>query len=144
MQARTRRILQAILYEAIAIAIVGPVLGLVFDQRLASTTALAVVMSVVALAWNYLFNGIFERWEARQPAGGRSLKRRLAHGLGFEGGLVVMLVPLTAWWLQTSLLNALLAELGVLAFFFCYAVAFTWAFDRVFGLPPSAMRRGTP
>ena len=27
------------------------------------------------------------------------------------------------------------------AFFFVYAVGFTWAFDRVFGLPPSAADR---
>ncbi len=95
-------------------------------------------MSTVALAWNYVFNGWFERWEARQPVKGRSLARRLAHGLGFEGGLVVMLVPVMAWWLNTSLLNAFVADLGVLAFFFVYAVGFTWAFDRVFGLPQSA------
>ena len=31
-----------------------------------------------------------------------------------------------------------LGLLGLLAFFFVYAVAFTWAFDRVFGLPASA------
>ena len=30
------------------------------------------------------------------------------------------------------------ADLGLLAFFFFYAIAFTWAFDRVFGLPASA------
>jgi uncharacterized membrane protein len=43
-----------------------------------------------------------------------------------------------AWWLNTSLLSALVADLGILAFFFVYAVAFTWAFDRLFGLPQSA------
>ena len=28
--------------------------------------------------------------------------------------------------------------LGILAFFFVYAIVFTWAFDKVFGLPQSA------
>lgn len=135
---RTRRVVQAVLYEAIAVAAVGPALGFVFDQPVSSAFGLAVFMSTVALAWNYVFNGWFERWEARQPVKGRSLARRLAHGLGFEGGLVVMLVPVMAWWLNTSLLNAFVADLGVLAFFFVYAVGFTWAFDRVFGLPQSA------
>jgi uncharacterized membrane protein len=32
--------------------------------------------------------------------------------------------------------------LGLLVFFFVYAIAFTWAFDRVFGLPASALGRG--
>ena len=49
-----------------------------------------------------------------------------------------MLVPLMAYWLDTTLLGAFLADLGILAFFFVYAIAFTWAFDRVFGLPRSA------
>jgi uncharacterized membrane protein len=138
MPPRTRRVLQAVLYEAIAVAAIGPALGLIFAEPMASTLGLAVFMSTVALAWNYVFNGWFERWEARQAVKGRSWRRRLAHGLGFEGGLVVMLVPVMAWWLNTSLLNAFVADLGILAFFFVYAVAFTWAFDRVFGLPESA------
>ena len=43
MTPRTRRVLQAILYEVFAIAFVGPVLGLLFDKPFATTMALAVV-----------------------------------------------------------------------------------------------------
>lgn len=73
---------------------------------------------------------------------GRSFVRRLQHGIGFEGGLVVMLVPVMALWLDVSALSAFLANLGLLAFFFVYAIVFTWAFDRVFGLPESAAKHG--
>ena len=138
MTPRTRRILQAVLYEVFAIAFVGPVLGLLFNKPQTSTLALAVVMSTIALCWNYLYNALFERWESRQPMKGRTFARRLAHGAGFEGGLTVLLVPVMALWLDTSFLKAFLANLGLLAFFFVYAVGFTWAFDRVFGLPQSA------
>ncbi|MCE3272164.1 MAG: hypothetical protein K0S57_2561 [Ramlibacter sp.] len=142
MSPRTRRVLQAILYEVFAIAFVGPVLSFAFDKPPASTLGLAFVLSSIALAWNYVFNALFERWEARQSVRGRSFLRRLAHGAGFEGGLVVLLVPVMAFWLEISFFNAFLANLGLLAFFFVYAIAFTWAFDRVFGLPESAMKRG--
>lgn len=142
MKPRTRRVVQAVLYEVFAVAAVGPALALMFDEPLSSTLGLAILMSTVALAWNYVFNGWFERWEAKQAVKGRSFARRLAHGIGFEGGLVVLLVPLMAWYLDTSLLNALIADLGVLAFFFVYAVVFTWSFDRVFGLPQSASSQG--
>lgn len=134
----TRRAVQAVLYEAIAVIAVGPAMALWFEQPVGSSLLLAVVMSTVALAWHYVFNHFFERWEARQAVKGRSWRRRIAHGVGFEGGLVVMLVPLMAWWLDTSLLAALIADLGILAFFFVYAVLFTWSFDRVFGLPDAA------
>ena len=135
---RTRRLVQAVLYELFALAAVGPALAVVFDEPLGSTIGLTLVLSSIALAWSYVFNGWFERWEARQPVRGRSLGRRLLHGLGFEGGLALLLVPVMAWWLRTSLLTAFVANLGVMAFFFVYAIGFTWAFDRVFGLPASA------
>ena len=138
MSPTTRRVVQALLYEAIAIAVVGPLLSLAFDKPPASTMGLAVVLSGIALTWNYVFNGLFERWESRQTVRGRSFARRLAHGAGFEGGLVVILLPVMSLWLDISLATALLANLGLLAFFFFYAIAFTWCFDRVFGLPASA------
>lgn len=133
-----RRVLQAVLYEAIAVAMVGPAVAWMFATSLHSSALLALAMSSIALAWNYVFNGLFERWEARQTVKDRSVGRRLLHGIGFEGGLVLFLVPLMAWWLNISLLQALIADLAILAFFFVYAIAFTWAFDRVFGLPESA------
>jgi len=138
MKPVTRRVVQAVLYEFFAIAFVGPVLGWAFGEPIGSTLLLAFIMSTVALAWNYIFNALFERWESRQTIKGRSFRRRLAHGLGFEGGLTIMLVPIMAAWLDTTALNAFVANLGLLVFFFVYAVAFTWAFDRVFGLPRSA------
>ncbi len=138
MTPRNRRVLQAVLYEVLAIAFVGPVLSFAFDKPATSTLALAVILSTIALTWNYLFNGMFERWESRQLIRGRSFARRLAHGIGFEGGLTVILVPVMALWLDISPLEAFMANLGLLAFFFMYAIAFTWAFDRIFGLPASA------
>jgi uncharacterized membrane protein len=138
MTPRTRRVLQAVLYEVFAIAFVGPVLGLLFDKPQSSTLALAVVMSTIALCWNYGFNAGFEWWESRQVVKGRSLVRRLLHGAGFEGGLTVLLVPVMGHWLGISYLSAFMANVGLLAFFFLYAIGFTWAFDRVFGLPQSA------
>ncbi len=138
MSPTTRRVVQALLYEAIAIAVVGPLLSLAFDKPPASTMGLAVVLSGIALTWNYVFNWLFERWELRQTVRGRSFARRLAHGAGFEGGLVIILLPVMSLWLDISVATALLANLGLLAFFFFYAIAFTWCFDRVFGLPASA------
>ena len=137
---RIRRVLQAVLYEVFAIAFVGPVLSFAFDKPPLSTLGLAFVLSSIALGWNYVFNTLFERWESRQSVLGRSFGRRLAHGIGFEGGLVILLVPVMSLWLDIPPLNAFLANLGLLAFFFVYAIAFTWAFDRVFGLPDSAAK----
>jgi len=138
MSPRTRRVIQAVVYELIAIGFVGPVLSVAFGKPQSSTLALAVLLSSIALTWSYTFNSLFERWEARQVVKGRSFARRLAHGIGFEGGLTVLLIPVMSLWLDISPLRAFIANLGLLAFFFVYAIAFTWAFDRLVGLPRSA------
>lgn len=120
---------------------VTPILSVAFDAEVSTTLPLSVLMATIALVWNYIFNALFERWEKNQTAKGRSWRRRLVHGAGFEGGLVLVLVPLTAYWLDITLLQALLAEIGLLATFFVYAIIFTWAFDKIFGLPISAQDR---
>ncbi len=49
-----------------------------------------------------------------------------------------MLVPFFAWWLGIGLVEAFMLESGLILFFLAYTFAFTWAFDRVFGLPAGA------
>ena len=141
MQPRTRRIVQAVLYETIAVVIVTPILTWLFAHPPLSAFALSAFMSGIALAWNYVFNLLYERWEAAQVVKGRTLWRRVVHGVAFEGGLALILIPVMALWLEVSLIEALLADIGIVLFFFFYTVAFTWVFDRVFGLPQSALPR---
>jgi len=86
MQGPSRKILQAILYESIAVAVLSPSLSLIYDKGLAHAGALSLMLSVCALLWNVLFNYVFEFWEAHQPQRARTLGRRLIHSLGFEGG----------------------------------------------------------
>ena len=74
----------------------------------------------------------------QRQAGTGGLRRRIAHAIGFEGGLIAFLVPVFAWWLGVSLWDALVMDLGLVVFFLVYTFVFNWAFDRVFGLPASA------
>ena len=134
-----RRILYVALYELIAIAVVTLALGLFTDHGWGSSGGLAVGSSLIAVLWNLVFNHFFERWERRQPTRGRSPARRVAHAIGFEGGLLLWLVPFIAWWLGVSLWQALLLDVGLLVFFLIYTFVFTWVFDRLFGLPASAV-----
>lgn len=142
MQGVTRKITQAILYEVIAVACVAPALALAFDEGMAHSTVLSVIMSGMALGWNMLYNYLFEFWEARQARRSRTFVRRLLHAIGFEGGLVLILLPVVAWWLDISLWAALGTNLALFVFFFVYAFVFQWGFDRVFGVPESAHERG--
>jgi uncharacterized membrane protein len=138
MQGISRKIIQALLYEAIAVLCMSPVISLTFKEDLASTGALSIAISLVALIWSMIYNTAFERWEARRTQRTRTIGRRLLHSIGFEGGLTFILVPLVSFWLKISWLEALELDLGLSIFFFFYAFVFQWAFDRLFGLPNSA------
>jgi uncharacterized membrane protein len=139
VQTSTRKLIQAIFYEIIGIILVIPIVMFVFDESLEVSGFLSVVISLVAVSWNYVFNTIFEFWEARQIRKGRSIYRRILHAIGFEGGLAVFTVPLIAYWLDISLWVAVIADIGLLTVFFFYALVFHWCFDRIFGLPESAV-----
>ncbi len=138
MQGVKRRVVYVGLYEFIAIVLSAILLEIMSNAGAAESLGLAVAASAVAIIWNLVFNNLFERWEASRKQQGRSLAVRVLHAIGFEGGLLVFLIPLVAWWYDVSFWQALLMDLGLLLFFLVYTFVFTWAFDRIFGLPASA------
>ena len=139
LQGVKRRLIYVSLYELIAIAAATAGLALLSGQGAGHSSVVAVAASVIAIVWNIVFNWAFERWEARQPVRGRSVARRVAHAIGFEGGLVFTLVPLFAWWSGITLWHAFVMDLGLIVFFLCYTFVFNWVFDHLFGLPASAL-----
>ena len=138
LQGPWRRVVFVTLYELIAIAAATLGFMLFTGQGAGHSSIISAVCSAIAVAWNLVFNILFERWESRQSVRGRSLARRVAHALGFEGGLALMLVPLLAWWFDVGLWQALVMDLGLLLFFLVYTFVFNWGFDRLFGLPAAA------
>lgn len=139
MQGIKRKVVYVSLYELIAVAITSFGLAHLASQELGHASVAAVASSLIAVVWNLSYNTLFERWEARQTIRGRSLRRRIAHAIGFELGLVVMLVPLFAWWLKVSLWQAFILDLGLIVFFLVYTFLYNLAFDKIFGLPASAL-----
>ena len=126
----TERILQAIGFECLAILICTPLLAWIMDKPLLDMGAVTVLIAVLALAWNVLFNGLFDRALKRLNLG-HNAWTRVIHALLFEGGLIVMGVPLIAWWLDISLLQALILDMGVLLFFLPYTYVYHWVYDLV-------------
>lgn len=138
MQGKLRKIVHASLFELVAIVIVTTGLRWFSDKSTAETGGLAVSTSVVALLWNMVFNTLYERWESRQVDRRRTWRRRAVHALLFEAGLILMTVPLIAWWLDMGWWQAFVTDLGLVIFFVFYGFVFNWLFDHVFGLPESA------
>ncbi|RRS04586.1 PACE efflux transporter [Aquabacterium soli] len=139
MQGLKRKLVYVTLFELIAVGLTSTALSLISERPFFYAGVAAVSSSVIALVWNLIYNTGFEYWEARQTTKGRSLRRRLVHAVGFEAGLVVLLVPLFAYLLGLTLWEAFVYDLGLMLFFMVYTFSFNLVFDRVFGLPASAL-----
>ncbi|MCJ8204508.1 multidrug/biocide efflux PACE transporter [Pseudomonas sp. RGM2987] len=124
------RVLQAIGFELLAILICTPLLAWIMDKPMVDMGVATVAIAVLALLWNVVFNGVFDRL-LRRLAIVRNAWVRVLHALLFEGGLVAVAVPLVAWWLQISLCQAFLLDIGVLLFFLPYTYAYHWLYDVV-------------
>jgi uncharacterized membrane protein len=53
----------------------------------------------------------------------------------FEVGLLLALLPMIAWYLDISVVQALMMDVSFALFYMVYAFVFNWVYDRVFPLP---------
>ncbi|KMN81229.1 putative membrane protein [Chromobacterium alkanivorans] len=131
------RAFYAIVYELCAVMLLMLMASWLLSQDTAQIGVLALMMTTVAMSWNIVFNALFERLE-RLRGWVRTPALRVAHALLFEGGLVVLLVPLVAWWLEVSYWQAFLLDIGFFLFFLPYTFVFNWLYD---GLRASLLNR---
>ena len=124
----TERILQAVGFELLAILICTPLLAWIMKKPLLDMGAVTVLIAMLALGWNVVFNRFFDRMLERMNVAHNAWVR-VVHALLFEGGLIVMGVPLIAWWLSASLWQAFLLDIGVLLFFLPYTYVYHWGYD---------------
>jgi len=124
----TERIFQAVGFETLAVMICTPLLAWVMDKPMVEMGLVTMAIAALALIWNVIFNGMFDRLLKRLDIV-RNAWVRVVHALLFEGGLIVMGVPLIAWWLSVSLWQAFLLDIGVLLFFLPYTYVYHWGYD---------------
>ncbi len=122
------RVIHALLFEVIALILFTLVGVFVTDKGLAEMTGLAVALSLIAMAWNFLYNLLFDKVYGTDRLA-RTFNMRITHGLGFELGMVVLTFPVMMYVLQQSFLEVLLLDMGAVVFFLVYAISFNWAYD---------------
>ncbi|RON23161.1 hypothetical protein BK660_07870 [Pseudomonas brassicacearum] len=126
----TERIFQAAGFELLAILICTPLLAWIMDKPMLDMGVVTMAIAALALAWNVVFNGLFDR-VLKHYRMAHNAWVRVVHALLFEGGLVAFCVPLIAWWLKIGLWEAFLLDIGVLLFFLPYTYIYHWVYDVV-------------
>jgi len=124
------RLIHALLFETIALLLCVPAMSWAMDRPMVDMGLLTAAISLTAMLWNMIYNAGFERLEARQ-GWRRTPAVRVLHALGFEGGLILIVVPLAAWWLAISLWQAFLLDIGLLLFFLPYTYVYNLVYDKL-------------
>ena len=127
------RFSHALAFEIVAIAICAPLGSWLLGYSLEHMGALTLMISLVAMSWNMVFNALFD--DAQKRFGfERRLWARVAHAVLFEIGLLLVVVPLAAWWLDISLVKAFFLDIGIALFFLPYTFFFNLGWDYFRGI----------
>jgi len=123
------RVLHALGYEVTALLITIPGAALILQRPVGHIGVTVFAIALLAMAWNMVFNSFFDRiYPPRAP---RNFYVRSLQAIGFEGGLLSMALPLTAWSMNMSLKEAFLMDIGLLLFYLPYTYLFNWIWDSV-------------
>lgn len=126
------RIRHALSFELLGLVLVTA-LGTVADFDPWHFGPLAALFSILATLWNYYYNRLFDRWLLSRL--GHCAKRqrdRIVHAVLFEGGLLLVTLPVIASWMHVGLLEALVTDLAMVVFYLLYAYLFNLAYDRIY------------
>jgi len=136
MRKTADRIRHAISFELVGLALVTPLGALAFGMPMADIGVIGVAGATLATLWNYVYNLGFDHLMQRLTGGTRkSVAIRVLHAVMFEVGLLLALLPMIAWYLGISVVQALMMDVSFALFYMVYAFVFNWVYDRVFPLP---------
>ncbi|CAM5336120.1 multidrug/biocide efflux PACE transporter [Eoetvoesiella caeni] len=124
------RIVHALLFEILAIGISAPLAAWLTGKSIVSMGILTAVIAFMAIVWNMLYNWMFDNLQNRYRFE-RTVWIRMLHACGFELGLILVAVPFVAWWLDATLLYALITDIGLVLFYLPYAFFFNLGYDKL-------------
>ena len=132
---------QVLFFELGGLALITPPFVWLSGVSVMDSLGLLAIIALIAALWNALYNTCFDWVEGRltgRTADHRPYALRIAHALGFEGGLVLVSLPIVMVWTGMGWLEALLADVGLAIAYALYAFVFNIGYDRVFPIDASA------
>jgi uncharacterized membrane protein len=138
MRTGADRLRYTVTFEMTLLLLLVPAGAAFFDKGWADIGLLGLILSTKAMLVNLVYNWVFDHIDARanRISSDRSTFGRILHAVGFELTLVITSLPIYAWWLNISLLEALMTDLVVTTFVVAYTYLFTLGYDRLFPVVP--------
>lgn len=140
MRSTKDRIRQAVSFELIGLVVATPLFSWIFDHPMGAMGTLVIIGATAATACNYVFNLVFDHaLMKRRGTARKTLPLRVLHAILFEATLLAILLPVFAWWLDISLVQAFLMDVSFAGFYLVYTFIFTYGYDALF--PPQGAER---
>lgn len=124
------RFFYALLFETLGIGISAPLGAWLFDHDLFDMGIVTVVIAVMALALNMVYNAIFD-YVLKKKQLLKTVRVRTLHAVGFEFTLLLMTVPFVMWYLEVSFQEALALDIVFILFYLPYTYLFNLVYDIV-------------
>lgn len=127
---KKERLFHAVLFEILAILISVLAVKLVSHYPTTETTFIILLISLIAVIWNILFNWIFDLFFTA-PRETRKMPLRLFHTILFEGGLLIFTLPMIVYVLNIGWLSAFLMDIGLTILILIYTFFFNLGYDHI-------------
>lgn len=133
------RLRQIVLFEVGGLLLITPPFAWASGVPASESLGLLAVLAAIAALWNGAYNTGFDWIEGRRT--GRTADRRpfavrCLHACGFEGGLLLLTLPVIVWWTALPWIDALIADIGLALAYTAYALLFNLGYDRLFPIAP--------
>lgn len=122
------RFFYAFLFEALGIAFSAPLGAWLFDHALFEMGIVTIVIAVMALVLNMLYNSLFD-FLLKKYHLTKTKRVRTLHAVGFEFTLLLMTIPFIMWYLNMGLYEALVLDIAFILFYLPYTYLFNLVYD---------------
>lgn len=136
MRTTKDRIRHTIGFEIIGLIIFVPLASWLFGFDIHAIGLIAVAGSIIATGWNYFYNLLFDHSMLKLRGDvHKTVPIRLLHAFLFEGGLLLLFLPIIAWYLGISLWQAFMMDITMATFYLVHAFVYNWSYDKIFPIP---------
>ena len=136
MRTTKDRIRHTLGFEIVGLIIFIPLASWLFGFDIHAIGLIAVAGSIIATGWNYFYNLLFDHSMVKLRGNvHKTVPIRLLHAFLFEGGLLLLFLPMIAWYLGISLWQAFMMDITMATFYVVYAFFYNLSYDKAFPIP---------
>lgn len=136
MRTSKDRIRHTLGFEIVGLIILIPSASLLFSFDFHAIGIMAVVGSIIATMWNYIYNLLFDHGMLKLRGDvHKTVPLRVLHAFLFQSSILLLFLPMIAWYLSMSLWEAFMMDIAVVAFYLGYTFAYNWVYDQIFPIP---------